>query len=421
MLSGSFGLDLVCMHSDDHRVMTTDVGGARVGVVTSVPFFLVTQLRGQLRSLQKRGIYVLAITAIGPELAQIMWGKRLKHVAVDIRRRPAPWRDVLALIKMVAIFRRHKLHVVHSTTPKAGLLTAIAAWLARVPVRLHTFTGQQWVTMSGPLRWVSRWSDRMIARLNTRVYADSPSQRQFLIDERIVPADRIGIIGAGSLAGVDMRRFSRDRFTVAQREKLRIKLGVAPEAVIVTFIGRITGDKGIHELLGAISSLRDQGHRVDLVLIGPMDSALETSRSERADTIGTRLWRLKYIHAVGYTDVPEHYLTITDILCLPSYREGFGTVVIEAAAMGVPTVGTRITGLSDAVIDEVTGLLVPPRDADALAVALRRLIADPVLRRRLGEAAHKRCAEQFDSGIANRKLVEEYARLLSAARLSGDV
>lgn len=402
------------MHRGDRPTLTSNIDGVRIGIVTSVPYFLATQLSGQLCNLQERGASVTAITAKGPELAQIPWGGCLRHLLVDIRRRPTPWRDVLALVRMVVIFRRYWFHVVHSTTPKAGLLTAIAAWLARVPVRLHTFTGQQWVTLSGPIRWISRWSDRVIGKLNTRVYADSPSQRQFLIDQGIVSADRIGVIGTGSLAGVDMQRFSQDRFTEMQRAELLQRLGIAPSAVVITFIGRITRDKGINELLEAADVLRDEGMSFDVVLIGPMDSALETGRISKADSTSKQLWGPTNIHVIGYTDVPERYLAITDILCLPSYREGFGTVVIEAAAMGVPTVGTRITGLSDAVIDEVTGLLVPPRDASALAAALRRLIAEPALRRRLGEAARKRCAEHFDSKIVNCKLAEEYIRLLAA-------
>lgn len=402
------------MHRGDRPTLASDIDGVRIGIVTSVPYFLATQLSGQLRNLQERGACVTAITAKGPELAQVPWGECLRHLLVDIRRRPTLWRDVLALVRMVVIFRQYWFHVVHSTTPKAGLLTAIAAWLARVPVRLHTFTGQQWVTLSGPIRWISRWSDRVIGKLNTRVYADSPSQRQFLIDQGIVSADRIGVIGMGSLAGVDMQRFSQDRFTEMQRAELLRELGIAPGAVVITFIGRITRDKGINELLEAAGALRESGMLFDVVLIGPMDSALEPGRASEADSTSKQLRGPANIHVIGYTDVPERYLAITDILCLPSYREGFGTVVIEAAAMGVPTVGTRITGLSDAVIDEVTGLLVPPRDADALAAALHRLISEPVLRRRLGEAARKRCAEQFDSEIVNRKLAEEYTRLLTA-------
>lgn len=385
---------------------------ARVAVITSVPFFLVTQLRSLLVELCARGADVTALTARGHELSQFQWGKGLRHIVVDIRRRPAPWHDLLALVRMCWLFRKHRFAVIHSTTPKAGLLAAVAGWIIRVPVRLHTFTGQQWVTMSGPLRWVSRWSDWLIGRLNTRVYADSPSQRQFLVDQEIVRDDKISVIGIGSVAGVDLQRFDPGRFSAVQRQKLRVELGIADDAVVITFVGRITRDKGINELLTATASLHSGGQRVEVVLVGPLDSALEAGLDATHGVEVRQIESVAGVHAVGYTDTPERYLAITDILCLPSYREGFGTVVIEAAAMAVPTVGTRITGLCDAVVDEETGLLVPPRDAKALEMALRQLIEDKALRVRLGRAARERCLREFDARVVNRRLADEYLRLL---------
>lgn len=404
------------MSTENHMLPENTLRGLRIGIITSIPYFLVTQLRQQILDLHGRGADIVTLTSNGSELAKIKWGARLTHVALQIRRRPSPWRDLVALFKMTWLFRRYGFQIVHSTTPKAGLLAALAGWFTGVPVRLHTFTGQPWVTMSGLLCWVSRLSDRVIARLNTRVYADSPSQRQFLIDQRIVRADKIGVIGSGSIAGVDILRFSQDRFTGLQRRELRNELDIATGATVVTFIGRITRDKGINELLQATRALHSEGHSFNVILIGPVDATLEAGHGFRSDTNREYPDESSNVRAIGYTDVPERYLAITDVLCLPSYREGFGTVVIEAAAMGVPTIGARITGLSDAVIDEVTGLLVPPRDSGALAAALRRIIVEPDLRRRLGEAARQRCLEHFDSNVVNRKLAEEYARLLSMTK-----
>jgi len=314
---------------------------------------------------------------------------------------------------MSGLFWKHKFDLVHSTTPKAGLLAAICGWIARVPVRVHTFTGQQWVTMSGPLRWISRWSDWLIGKLNTRVYADSTSQRQYLIDQHIVNPDSIGVIGSGSLAGVDVNRFNRGRFSQIECTNLRVELGVETGSVVIVFIGRITQEKGIHELIEACKRLRNEKLKLSLILIGPMDRELDGSRGTGDGSSEMFGSRLPWIHIVGYSDTPERYLAASDIMALPSYREGFGTVVIEAAAMGVPTVGTSITGLSDAIVNEVTGLMVPPRDTGALTDALRRLVVDPELRDRLGTSARRRCLQLFDSNLVNLKLVEEYRGLFS--------
>lgn len=399
------------MSEDDQSALD----GIRIAHVTSVPFFLVTQLKGQMTYLHACGMDVTMVTSQGDELRQLEPKTGLEHVVIEIRRRPAPWHDFMALLQMVRLFRAKRFQIVHSTTPKAGLLTAVASALARVPVRLHTFTGQPWVTMKGVLRWISRSSDRMICSLNTHVYADSPSQRRYLIDEGIVDAEHIDVIGAGSLAGVDVQRFSRNRFSSADRARIRRDLGISSQARIVAFIGRVTREKGIDELLEAVCILRREGQAVELLLIGPSDEVVETGRGGKGEKLGCVLEEGAPVHRVGYTDAPEAYLSIADVLCLPSYREGFGTVVIEAAAMGVPAVGTAITGLSDAVVDEVTGLLVPPRNVSALAVALRRLITDDALRSRLSENARERCKAQFDAQVVNRQLAGEYARLLRTA------
>lgn len=358
--------------------------------------------------LHNRRVDLAVLTANGPELLQIEWDEHLRHMPVDIRRKPALWRDLVALVKMAWLFRRHKFQIVHSTTPKAGLLTALAGWLMRVPVRLHTFTGQPWVTMSGPLRWISRASDRAIGLLNTRCYADSPSQRAFLVKQGIVSPERIDVIGSGSLAGADTSRFDRERFGQEERAGVRRALGITLEATVLLFIGRVTRDKGIAELITAFRGLRSSGMDVELVLIGPVEA-------DRDRALQSEIDQTPYVHVTGYSDRPEQYLAIADILCLPSYREGFGTVVIEAASMEVPTVGTRITGLTDAVVDGQTGLLVPPRDAGQLEQALRRLLENPELRQQYGRAARVRCQQEFDSHVVNRRLMDEYARLLEQA------
>jgi len=381
----------------------------RIAHITSVPFFLVTQLAGQMKHLRRVGMQVTLISSNGPELEQLSSESGLRHIAIDIRRKPALLRDLLALVRMVWVFRKQRLDIVHSTTPKAGLLTAVAGKLAGVPIRLHTFTGQPWVTMSGLLRFFSRLSDRLISKLNTRCYADSPSQRQFLVKQNIMAVDSVGVIGSGSLAGVDVTRFDRNRFTPEECESLRRELEVAQDAAILIFIGRITRDKGIIELLSAFRQLREESYAVELLLVGPMDDGDNPEPTVPRDQIEGS----SRVHWMGYTGTPERYLAISDILCLPSYREGFGTVVIEAAAMGVPTVGTRINGLVDAVIDGETGILVEPRDSRALFSVLKRLLDQPELIISMGSAARRRCIQAFDAEIVNRNLTQEYMALLS--------
>jgi len=249
--------------------------------------------------------------------------------------------------------------------------------------------------------------------LNTRCYTDSASQREFLIEQGIADASRLFCIGAGSLAGVDVQRFDPNRFLQSQRESMRQLLGIPSDAPVLLFVGRITVDKGVRELLEAFQWLKATGSDVHLVLVGTIDAGSGVVGS----ILLSQIEHLLDVHVVGYTDSPESYLSIADILCLPSYREGFGTVVIEAAAMGVPTIGTEIYGLSDAVVHGETGLLVPPRNVEELASALEKLLADKLLRRRMGEAARQRALTLFDARKVNRQIVDEYRILLQEKRI----
>lgn len=387
---------------------TGSLRGVRIARISTVPFFVVSQLKHQIESLAAGGACVTVVTSAGPGLEVLQALPGVACMPIDIPRSIAPWRDLLAMIRLWSFFRRERVEIVHSTTPKAGLLAAVAAFMAGVPIRLHTFTGQPWVGMRGIKRWLAFASDRVIGRLNTHCYADSVSQREFLIRNGVLGPERISVIGAGSLAGVDIRRFDRVRFQEQQRQTIRQSLDIPPDAEVLLFVGRITRDKGVNELLKAFSALKAEGSHAHLVIVGPFDSDTGVSGSISLHQISA----IRDTHVVGYSECPEQYMSIADILCLPSYREGFGTVVIEAAAMGVPTVGTNIYGLSDAIEDRKTGLLVAVQDAGALHDGLAMLLADVALRKGMGRAAKLRAADRFAADLVNAGVAKEYLRLL---------
>lgn len=391
--------------------MAKTLSNVRIARISTVPFFVVAQLKHQIASLGAREARVTVVASDEPEMSLLVGLAGVRCMPIDIPRSISPWRDLQALVRLYRFFRRERIQIAHSTTPKAGLLTALAAFLAGVPVRLHTFTGQPWVTMIGIKRWLAQASDKLIGRLNTRCYTDSASQRQYLISQGIMDESQLFVIGSGSLAGVDLRRFDRNRFSEAQCAALRQSLEIPSGVPILLFVGRITIDKGVHELLQAYSRIKAAGSDAHLVFVGRFDTESGvTGAISRND-----IQQLPDTHLVGYTECPEAYLAIADILCLPSYREGFGTVVIEAAAMGVPTVGTNIYGLSDAIEQGETGLLVSPRNADELAGALKRLLNDKSLRTRMGMSARQRASALFDSDKVSALVADEYLTLLQAA------
>lgn len=360
--------------------------------------------------MRDKGMKVIIISSQGPEIDQIDLDDNLIYEKIEISRQISPVNDMVTLVHLIRIFRKYRFDIVHSTTPKAGLLSAIAAFLVRVPIRLHTWTGQPWVTQTGIKKVLTMLSDRLIGFLNTKCYADSPSQKEFLIQKKIIPARKIKVIHKGSISGIDLERFNPDRITNEYKQSIRKNIGLPQESKIITFIGRVNRDKGIIELIQAFKKTAAMGYHIDLLIIGPMD---QDSEGQDFEKMLEYIKGCDRIHYLGYKKNPEKYLSISDIYCLPSYREGFGSTVIEAAAMGVPAIGTKINGLVDAIEDGQTGLLVPLKSVDDLAKGFIQLLDHPEMMSRMGNQAKQRCRENFDKNKINKMVWKDYLRLLT--------
>jgi lipopolysaccharide/colanic/teichoic acid biosynthesis glycosyltransferase/glycosyltransferase involved in cell wall biosynthesis len=320
-----------------------------------------------------------------------------------IERHTAPWRDLTALWSLYRLLRAGSFDIVHSMTPKAGLLAMTASWLARIPVRVHTFTGQVWATRNGPSRAILRAFDTVVARLATTTLADSPSQRDFLVREGVTSAGALNVLGKGSVSGVDPTTFRPDG---AVRRAVRARLNIPADDLALLFVGRLTNDKGVLDLARAFSAIADERPDVHLLLVGPDESGLRS----RVEAMCAR--HAARVRCVEFTDRPQDFMAGADVLCLPSYREGFGSVVIEAAACGLPSVASRIYGIVDAVEDGHTGLLHKARDVHELTKALRRIIGDAEFRQALGLAARQRAMAEFDVRRLTAALRSLYSELL---------
>ena len=323
--------------------------------------------------------------------------------SIPIKRQIRLVDDLKALWLLWRFFRREKFDLIHSVSPKAGLLSVTAGWLARTPNRLHTFTGQVWATRSGIVRVVLKLMDRLIAIFSTTILVDSPSQRDFLVQQGVVrPIDSL-VLEKGSISGVDVERFHPD---AKWRTTIRKELGVNDSAFLVLFVGRLKRDKGVIELVDAFVRLRQKRADALLVMVGPDEEGLQKVLSdEMGDNADS-------VHFIPFTKVPEHYMAAADLLVLPSYREGFGTVVIEAAACGVPAVASRIYGLSDAVEEGESGLLCEVYSVESLAEAMEKMALDEVLRMRYGQQALKRAREHFSQQHLTDVLLTLYAKFL---------
>ncbi|MEW6709008.1 MAG: glycosyltransferase, partial [Candidatus Riflebacteria bacterium] len=321
-------------------------------------------------------------------------------IPLDIVRKASPFQDLKILTQLISIFKRKKFDLVHSIMPKTGLLAMIAGRLTGVPCRIHTFTGQVWANKSGLQRQALKMFDRMIVAMATQILVDSPSQRDFLRHERILPPGTGRVIANGSICGINTQKFHPDP---SARKIVREKLKLSETDIVLLFLGRLNRDKGMIDLAKAFSAISPKRPEAVLLLVGAEEDVTFAQIEEICSACRHRLRR------VEFTPNPEKYVAASDIFCLPSYREGFGQTIIEAAASEIPTAASRIYGVTDAVEEGVTGLLFPPGNLQFLEEALLKLIDDGNLRKKMGLAARKRAIELFSSSIITNELVELYA------------
>lgn len=355
-----------------------------MAVVAAVPLSLRVFMRPHIEAMASRYAVTMISSAGGEVISEQVLGTRF--FAVDIRREISPLADLCSLFHLFVLFRREKFALVHSLTPKAGLLTMLAAFLSRVPVRIHIFTGQVWVTRKGLGRSLLKALDRLIAMLATHVLADSHSQRRFLIAEGVVCENRIQVLADGSICGVDSGRFRPDSEV---RQRIRQELQIPDDALVILFLGRLTRDKGVLDLAQAFAMLAADHRNLYLAIVGPDEEGL---RSQAEALLSACSGQVRY---VGMTNSPERYMAAADMFALPSYREGFGSVILEAAACGVPAVASRIYGLTDAVAEGETGLLHEAGSVEGLFSALRTLVGDERLCRQMGVTARDRALTKY--------------------------
>lgn len=320
-----------------------------------------------------------------------------RFISMPIVRKIAPFKDLIACWKYYKYFREQRFDAVLSLTPKGGMVAMLASWLASVPVRIHCFTGQVWSTRKGIARFALKSIDRLLVIVASQILVDSESQRRFLVNSGVLSEAKGDVLGAGSICGVDTRRFRPD---TEARKKIRTALGLSESDVCLLFVGRIKKEKGVLDLASAFQQLMPLHPNLHLLLVGPDEEALIPA-----------LRKLQRIHYVGYTAVANEYMAASDILCLPSYREGFGSVLIEAGACGLPTVASGIYGVTDAVVENETGFLHPSHDTATIAKKIEYLIENPNARVAMGRAARHRVLERFDQ----KHVCDLYANYLKGA------
>ena len=377
---------------------------AKILRVTTVPGSLNTFCHGLLRELQEQdGYEVVAVSSPGDAMREIEEREGVRSVAVPMERHISPFRDLKSLFGLIRVFRREKPTMVHSMTPKAGLLSMMAAWFCRVPVRVHTFTGLVFPTATGLTQKILILTDRITCACATHIVPEGEGVKNDLINYRITKKP-LKVLGHGNVRGIDLAHYNPELPEV-QTEAERIR---KPGVFTFVFIGRLVRDKGINELVEAFEWLNKEYPKTRLLLVGRQEPELDPLKPETIAKIDNN----KNIEAVGQQSDVRPWLTASDAFVFPSYREGFPNVVIEAGAMCLPSIVTDINGSREIIIEGKNGTIIPPRDADALYMAMKSFLEYPDIRTEMATNARPLIASRYEQSYVRRCLKEYYREIL---------
>lgn len=368
--------------------------------VTTVPKSLNTFCRGLLKELKLEGFEVVAVSSPGEELNELAEREGVRTIAVPMERRISLFKDVKSLWQMWQVMRREKPDMVHSMTPKAGMVTMVAAKIARVPVRIHTFTGLVFPTSTGLKRRILMFTDWLTCACATHIIPEGEGVKADLLNNKITKKD-IRVLGHGNIRGIDLEHFKPESSLLQQWQKRK--------TFTFVFVGRLVGDKGINELVEAFSRLNKEHPETRLVLVGPEEEKIDPILPETAAEIN----RNKAIEAVGKQKDVRPFFASADALVFPSYREGFPNVVIEAGAMGLPSIVTDINGSREIIIDGENGMIVPSKDSEALYQAVKHFVENPEDVRRMAVNARPLIASRYEQSYVRQCLKDFYKECIA--------
>lgn len=374
---------------------------------TTVPMSLDVFCRGLLKKLSEK-YEVVALSSPGEEMQTIAEREGVRTIAVPMERHISPWKDLVALCRLIRVFRRERPGMVHSMTPKAGLLCMVAAWLTHVPVRVHTFTGLVFPTAKGLQRKLLMLTDSITCRCATYIIPEGEGVKRDLLDYGITTKP-LRVLGFGNIRGVDMHYYSR-------RPEVMEKASLICDSKLTTFlfVGRMTRDKGVNELCEAFDRLSKEYPLARLLLVGWREDRLDPL-SERSLEIMSSNPAVTYVGEKYGDDLLAYYAAADCFVC-PSYREGFPNTVLEAGAMGLPSIVTDINGSREIIVENENGYIIPPQDVDALLAAMQRMISDSRRRSYMASHARNMIGCRFEQGFVRQCLFDFYDLILEGEK-----
>lgn len=382
--------------------------------ITTVPLSLKVLLKGQLRFMASNGFDVKGVSSEGKELREVHENEGIAVEAITMSRKITPFQDLKSLWEMWNFLRKEKPQIVHTHTPKAGIIGMLAARLAGVPHRLHTVAGLPLMEATGTKRKILNFVEKLTYSSATRVYPNSKGLYDFILQNNFTQSNKLKIIANGSSNGIDTAFFSPDQVTEIERVTLREKLNIQPDDFVFVFVGRIVSDKGINELIKAFSELQaaenNEPAGIKLLLVGGLENDLDPLNPETLAEINQN----KDIISVGFQQDVRSFFAIADALVFPSYREGFPNVVMQAGAMGLPSIVSDINGCNEIIIEGENGLIIPSKNVEKLKEKMLTLAKDKNLYTKLKGNSRRMIENRYEQSVVWNALLEEYEGLLQS-------
>ncbi|MBC5841459.1 glycosyltransferase family 4 protein [Flavobacterium sp. F-380] len=368
-------------------------------------------MKGQLAFLQQQ-YEVVAVSGEDDHLRTVAKREQVRTVNIPMQRNISPIQDLVSLWQLYVLFIKEKPQIVHSITPKAGLLSMLAAKLAGVPVRMHTFTGLVFPTKKGFLQQLLISMDRLLCSAATNIYPEGLGVKNDLLAYNITNKP-LKILANGNVNGIDTAYFTKEQVSNTEQEALRNELGICKNDFVFIFVGRLVGDKGINELVHAFSQLNISSSEVEntstngelkLLLVGPLESQLDPLLPETLQTMAKN----KNIISVGFQLEVRSYYAIANALVFPSYREGFPNVVLQAGAMGLPSIVTDINGSNEIIVNGKNGLIIPVKDEVAICEAMQKIVEDSNLYTELKRNSREMIVFRYEQQLVWDAIAMEY-------------
>lgn len=375
--------------------------------ITTVPLSLEKLLEGQLIYMQEH-FEVTAVSADESRLIEFGKKNKVNIFPLEMTRQITPWADLKALVKLVNFLKKERPHIVHTHTPKAGIVGMLAAKIAGVPHRLHTVAGLPLMEASGKKRWLLNKVEKLTYFCATKVYPNSQGLYDFIVEQNFTNPNKIKIIGQGSSNGIDTSHFDPQLYNQVTKQKLKNELGIPSNDFVFIFVGRLVGDKGINELVEAFNNSKFKIQNSKLLLVGPQEPELDPLQPITLQEIEKN----PNIISVGYQEDVRPYFAISNVLTFPSYREGFPNVVMQAGAMGLPCIVSDINGCNEIVVEGENGLIIPSKSREELQKAMRLLVDDREIYTQLQKNARKMIVNRYQREEVWQALLEEYQTLL---------